>query len=40
VAETPSQGGVVGAPIGVAIGETRENPQDDEDRSLDFGPEG
>ncbi len=31
---------IVGAPVGVAIGETHETPQDDEDRSLDFGPEG
>jgi penicillin-binding protein 1A len=30
----------VGAPIGVAIGEPAAPPPDDQDRSLDFGPEG
>lgn len=31
---------VVGAPIGVAVGPSPETPPDDQDRSLDFGPEG
>jgi penicillin-binding protein 1A len=39
VAAAPTDA-VVGAPVGVAIGETHEAPEDDEDRSLDFGPEG
>ncbi len=30
----------VGAPIGVALGAPQQAPQDDQDRSLDFGPEG
>jgi hypothetical protein len=31
---------VVGAPIGAVVGAPIEAPPDNEDRSLDFGPEG
>jgi hypothetical protein len=30
----------VGAPIGATIGAETQAPPDDQDRSLDFGPEG
>ena len=39
--EAPAEGTTAqGAPIGAAIGGNQERPPDDQDRSLDFGPEG